>query len=166
MGVLVGCTLHRNLLFHTTRTPRYVSCDCCTPVCGQFNSRAKSANHVFLASLCNIHNFILYCELVMSHRPHWSRSLITPCPKLELHDFGARAMWFECFIFVMHVYMDSFLFSFLHFQPQGRNVFTWFQWAVELPFSLFRWMTVPPCNHVSPLNHNHKNNLMMCFHGI
>ena len=34
-------------------------------------------------------------------------------------------------------------------QPRGKNIIVKAQWLVELPFSLLRWITVPPCNHVS-----------------
>ena len=36
-------------------------------------------------------------------------------------------------------------------QPRGKHIGVKFQWLVEWPFSLLRWLTVPHCYHVSAL---------------
>lgn len=41
-------------------------------------------------------------------------------------------------------------------QPKGMHIAIKFQWFVEWPFSLLRWLTVPHCYHVS------NNTFLLC----
>ena len=34
-------------------------------------------------------------------------------------------------------------------KPKGSNILVKFQWLVEWPFSLLRWISIPPCDYVS-----------------
>ncbi len=54
-------------------------------------------------------------------------------------------------VYVATVYID--LFDNFNFQPEG-----WFKrvhFIIEWPFSLLRWLTIPPCCHVRLQTYTH-----------